>query len=131
MSVPERIELLNSVKARVSTDFHDEDIEGNIEEAYWHCSSITGSPIAMESGDSFTDYVVSDFGEASAIIMLAVALLNEMRRVIRGKRFNLEMRTIDKLFTDEMRNLLVAPDVETTNQPIIFKTLSITDHWSG
>lgn len=102
--------LINSM---TSSDFRDTDVEAAQQTAYLYCSSIFGStiPFTGDIDNNPAAFEVTDGQQAMAIAMLGAAILLEGRRTIRSRDEDIEVRTIEVLFTKEMRDMLMIADV--------------------
>ena len=100
-------------------------VEMALESAYTYC--VAKKTTLSVSGSDFTDYVIADDGEAMAVCMLAVAILNEGRRALRAKTDpNFIGLSIKELFTEEMFEMLLAPD-ESIDFDIFYSSNPVDD----
>jgi len=104
--VTNTLEADTMVNSMTSSDFLAADVQAALATANAYCEAVAGETIT-KSGSDWSDYVITDSGQSMAVVLLAVAILHEGRRAIKSRTEDIEIRTVDKLFTDEMRNMLL------------------------
>lgn len=120
--------LAQLVDAQTSASYKPSDVYSTIIVAYTLCSSEVGENISSSGTIGTIDFTVSENNQAVAISMLASAILNEGRRHIRSRTENIIVRTADKLFTDEMKNMLLVGDQQNEDN-IEFYNENPTGHY--
>ena len=124
----------NLVNNMTSADFSGDDVIDAVEVAYYYCSAIYGSDISVASGTVGTNAItISDNQQATAIALLAQAILIEGRRVInmRGNP-NIVIRSTTQLFTKEMRDMLMVgddTDTDTVSEDVMWSNDLPTSGW--
>ena len=106
-----------------------------VEASYNYCSAKIGELITLASGTvtpaaTLGQAQIDDLQQASAIAMLAASVLNEGARHKKLKRQGVDIvpRSIDKLFTSEMEQMLLIGD-EQNPQEWDFSNEQPVDHW--
>ena len=128
------VDVNNLVNNMTSADFSGDDVIDAVEVAYYYCSAIYGSDISVASGTVGTNAItISDNQQATAIALLAQAILIEGRRVInmRGNP-NIVIRSTTQLFTKEMRDMLMVgddTDTDTVSEDVMWSNDLPTSGW--
>lgn len=84
-----------------------------LKQAYYHCSSKLGNDISLSSGTLGTDAVAENDNEGIAVAMLTAALLANGKLHSRPEGVP---KTIDELYTDEIKDMLLTPDEQDETQ---------------
>ena len=104
-----------------------------ITRAYHHCSPIVSedSDLAIKSGTTLgnTNLELDESNEQEAVTMLAVIILINARKHIKGRNQDITPTSIDKLMTDEIRDLLLKGDAPS--QAGVYPAQSQQGNWYG
>ena len=118
------------VKSLTARSFSTLEYTDALANAYSKAISVKGSDITLttETTNDWENYIIPDHAEASVITELAQAILNEGRRTRRSRNENIIVRTVSKLFTEEMKNNLVNAEIQNEEQ-WDFSNEQPTEHW--
>lgn len=105
-------------------------VESTLATSFVYASAVKGDTI-VKTGSDWTDYIITDEGEAMSVAMLAEAILKDGRRVLQSRSFgsgNALARSTSKLFTQEMKDMLIFPD-ELDDEQWDFSNEQPTESW--
>ena len=100
-------------------------------QAYYHCSAVLGEDIGLTSGVVGTDAVTSNDNEGIAVANLAASLLANGR--LHSQPDGVP-KTIDELFTDEIKDMLLTPeeaDETTFSKGVTWDNEPPTEGWEA
>lgn len=121
------------INGMTSSDFSSSDIDINQEVAYNTALALLGDiTIAYTGILSDNTFKVTDPQQAISIAMFATAILREGRRDNRSRTEIITVRTADKLFTMEMRNMLLigdSADEDTVEEGMMWTNEQPTGSW--
>lgn len=102
----------------VSGAYTAAEIIDPVEAAYYYCSAVYGSLITTSSGTVGTSAITVADNLGVPIALLAVAILLEGRRANQARIDpTITVRTVEQLFTAEMRHMLLTPDATNVAVP--------------
>ena len=104
-----------------------------ITRSYLHCSPIVDedSNLAIKSGTTLgnTNLELDNSNDQEAVTMLAVIILINARKHEKSKAQDITPNSIDKLMTDEIRDMLVKGEAES--QVGVYPAQSQQGNWYG
>lgn len=112
-------DITDFVNSLTTNDFPTGDVSNAITSSLRYISGKIGRTITEDTTED---------NEITVIAMLSSAMLHEGRRTIKSRTENIVVRTIDKLFTQEMYDMLVIGDVQSPNL-IRVKDITPTQSW--
>lgn len=123
------------INGMTSSDFPIADVYVTQEVAYNTALALLGDiEVAFTGNLDDATFDVTDPQQAIGISMFAAAILIEGRRTIRSRTGDIIIRTPDKLFTQEMRNMLLigdAADEDEVSEEVMWSNAYPTEDWAG
>jgi len=121
--------LINSM---TSGDFPSADVYAAQQTAHLYCSVKVGEDIAYTGNKDDASFDVTDDQQAMAIALLGVAILREGRRDIKSRTENIVVRTLDELFSSEMRSMLIIGDevdADSADENVMWSNANPSEDW--
>jgi protein tyrosine phosphatase len=129
--------LFSQFNEKTNRDFKPERAQDSLKSAYIFVQAKKGGTISFSAGSDFSDYVVADWQVNTVIVMLAALDAYEKRKYSKRDE-NLEIKTIEELWTEQMDEMLKVDEgyedrrsTYSSSLPVGRITDSTSKRWRG
>ena len=129
------ITAIDMVYPQVGSDYVEAEIMKALGFAYSYANSLDKDNDIVKtsaSANNWSDYVITDEGQATGVTMLAAAVLINGRVSINTGIYNILPKSIEVLATQEIRDMILTADQtdeETVEENVMWSNITPTADW--